>query len=91
MLQEGMIVDVFAGGVASFMAPDSRPLTTGIRKSPLGKRFLEGAGFRGDASAEPDHHTADKVFCGRKLRVGRVAARRGATATNVRREPDGNG
>jgi MOSC domain-containing protein YiiM len=61
MLQEGMIVGVFAGGVASFMAPDGRPLTTGIRKSPLAKGLLESAGFRGDASAEPDHHTADKV------------------------------
>jgi MOSC domain-containing protein YiiM len=64
MLQEGMIVGVFAGGVASFVVPDGRPLTTGIRKSQLAKGLLESAGFRGDASAEPDHHKRPRSSSG---------------------------
>jgi MOSC domain-containing protein YiiM len=61
MSQIGSIVGVFAGGVATFVAQDGRPLTTGIRKSPTADGFLEAHGLRGDASAETDHHTADKT------------------------------
>jgi MOSC domain-containing protein YiiM len=61
MARQGMIVGVFSAGVAKFMAPDGRPLTTGIRKSPIANGLLEADGFRGDASAEPGHHTADKA------------------------------
>jgi MOSC domain-containing protein YiiM len=56
-----MIVGLFAGGVAKLAAPDGRPLTTAIRKSPITNGHLEAEGFRGDASAEPDHHTTDKA------------------------------
>lgn len=61
MSEHGMIVGVFSGGVATFVASDGHPLTTGIRKSPAVDGFLEADGFRGDASAGADHHTADKV------------------------------
>jgi MOSC domain-containing protein YiiM len=61
MSQHGVIVGVFSGGVATFVASDGRPLTTGIRKLPIEDGFLEADGFRGDASATADHHTADKV------------------------------
>jgi MOSC domain-containing protein YiiM len=56
-----MIVGMFSGGAATFVAPDGRPLTTGIRKSSIANGFLDCCGFRGDASATPDHHTADKA------------------------------
>ena len=39
-----------------------RPLTRGIRKSPITNGLLEAEGFRSDASAEPDHHTTDKAI-----------------------------
>jgi MOSC domain-containing protein YiiM len=61
MSQHRMIVGVFSGGAATFVAPDGRPLTTGIRKSPTDDGLLDLKGFRADASAEPDHHTADKA------------------------------
>lgn len=61
MSQIGLIVGVFAGGVTTFVARDGRPLTTGIRKSLTADGFLEAHGFRDDASAETDHHTADKA------------------------------
>ncbi|HEY1247279.1 MAG TPA: MOSC domain-containing protein [Hyphomicrobiaceae bacterium] len=61
MSQVGSIVGVFAGGVATFVAQDGRPLTTGIRKFPTADGFLEAHGLRGDASAEADHHTAGKA------------------------------
>jgi MOSC domain-containing protein YiiM len=61
MSRQGIIVGLFTGGVATFAAPDDRPLTTAIRKSPISDGLLEASGFRGDASAEPDHHTADKA------------------------------
>jgi MOSC domain-containing protein YiiM len=48
--------------VANFAAPDGRPLRTAIRKLPILDGILEAGGFRGDASAEPDHHTADKTL-----------------------------
>jgi len=57
----GVIVGVFSGGVAKFVAPDGRLLTTAIRKSPIGNGLLTAGGFCDDASAEPDHHTADKA------------------------------
>jgi MOSC domain-containing protein YiiM len=56
-----MIVGVFSGRVATFVAPDGRPLTTGIRKSSIANGLLEAEGLRGDASAEPDHHSADRA------------------------------
>lgn len=52
---------MFSGGVANFVAPDGRPLTTAIRKSPIWNGLLKAEGFCGDASAEPDHHTVDKA------------------------------
>lgn len=61
MSRQGIIVGLFSGGVANFAAPDGRPLTTAIRKSAILDGILEAGGFRGDASAEPDHHTADKT------------------------------
>jgi MOSC domain-containing protein YiiM len=61
MERQGTIVGVFSGGVAEFTGPDGRPLRTGIRKSAVADGFLDADGFRGDASAEPDHHTADKA------------------------------
>jgi MOSC domain-containing protein YiiM len=61
MSQIGSIVGAFAGGVATFVAQDGRPLTTGIRKLPTADGFLDAHGLRGDASAETDHHTADKT------------------------------
>src|SRR5262245_20962485 len=61
MSQQGVVVGVFSGGVTKFVAPDGSALTTGIRKSPIRKGLLEAEGFRGDANAEPGHHTADKA------------------------------
>jgi hypothetical protein len=61
MSRQGFIVGLFAGGVANLTAPDGRPLTTAIRKSRILGGSLEVGGFRGDASAEPDHHTGDKA------------------------------
>lgn len=62
MSRHGMICGLFSGGVAEFVARDGRPLTTAIRKSPIANGLLETGGFRGDASAEPDHHTIDKAL-----------------------------
>jgi MOSC domain-containing protein YiiM len=62
MFQQGTIVGLFCGDVATFLAPDGRPLTSAIRKSPIANGFLTVEGFRGDASAEPVHHTADKAM-----------------------------
>jgi MOSC domain-containing protein YiiM len=62
VLRLGIIVGLFAGGVANFVAPDGRPLRTAIRKSTALDGILEAGGFRGDASASPDHHTADKTI-----------------------------
>ena len=62
MSQQRIVVGLFSGGVATFVAPDGRPLTTGIRKSPITNGLLEAGGFRYDASAEPDHHTTDKAI-----------------------------
>ena len=61
MSEHGVIVGVFSGGVGTFVASDGRPLTSAIRKSPAVDGFLGTDGFRGDASAEADHHTADKT------------------------------
>jgi MOSC domain-containing protein YiiM len=61
MSDHGVVVGVFSGGVGTFVASDGRPLTSAIRKSPAVDGFLETGGFRGDASAEADHHTADKA------------------------------
>jgi MOSC domain-containing protein YiiM len=61
MSEQRVIVGVFSGGVGTFVAPDGRPLTSSIRKSPAVDGFLETGGFRGDASAEDDHHTEDKT------------------------------
>ena len=55
------IVGVYSGGVQTIFAPDGRPMTTGIRKSPVAIGFLELRGFRDDASAEADHHTENKA------------------------------
>jgi MOSC domain-containing protein YiiM len=62
MSYHGMIVGLFSGSVADYVATDGRPLTTGIRKSPIESGLLETEGFHGDASAEPDHHTADRIL-----------------------------
>src|SRR5262249_12966425 len=61
MSQQPIVVGLFSGNVATFVAPDGRPLTTGIRKSPITNGLLDAQGFRCDASAEPDHHTTDKA------------------------------
>src|SRR5262245_58715331 len=98
MSRHGIIVGLFTGGVANFVAPDGRPLTTAIRKSPISDGFLEASGFRGDASAEPDHHTADKAvhfFAGEnysllEARLGVALPRptfgENLTATGIREE-----
>ena len=57
----GRVLGVFCGGVASFVAPDGRAMTTGIRKQPVTSGILETDGLPGDASAEPGHHTADRT------------------------------
>jgi len=62
MSQQQIVVGLFSGGVATFVAPDGRPLTTGIRKSPITNGLLDAEGFRYDASADPDHHTTDKAI-----------------------------
>jgi hypothetical protein len=56
-----MIVGLFSGGVKKFVASDGHPLITAIRKSPIANGLLAASGFLGDASAELDHHTADKA------------------------------
>ena len=61
MPRQGVIIGLFSGGVGSFVAPDGRPVTTAIRKSPIENGLLRAEGFCGDASAEPDHHTPDKA------------------------------
>ena len=61
MSRQGMIVGLYSGGVEKFIAPDGHPLITAIRKSPIANGLLAASGFLGDASAEPDHHTADKA------------------------------
>jgi MOSC domain-containing protein YiiM len=97
MSQHELIVGVFSGGVGTFVASDG-PLTSAIRKSPAVDGFLETGGFRGDASAEADHHTPDKtvhLFADENYRL--VEARLGLalprptfgenlTATGVREE-----
>jgi MOSC domain-containing protein YiiM len=55
------IVGVFCGAVSTFTAPDSRLLTTAIRKTPVADGFLDPSGFHGDASSEADHHSPDKA------------------------------
>jgi MOSC domain-containing protein YiiM len=62
MSQQRIIVELFAGGVATFVAPDGSLLTTAVRKSPFANGLLDAEGFRYDASAEPDHHTTDKAI-----------------------------
>jgi MOSC domain-containing protein YiiM len=62
MPQQGTIVGLFCGGVATFLAPDGRSLTSAIRKSPIASGLLAAEGFLGDASAEPVHHTTDKAI-----------------------------
>jgi MOSC domain-containing protein YiiM len=62
MFQQGTIVGLFCGDIATFLARDGRPLTSAIRKSPIANGLLAAEGFRGDASAEPVHHTADKAI-----------------------------
>src|SRR5262245_43306981 len=46
MSQQQIVVGLFSGGVATFVAPDGRPLTTGIRKSPITNGLLDAEGFR---------------------------------------------
>jgi MOSC domain-containing protein YiiM len=55
------IVGVYSGGVQTIIAPDGRPMTTGIRKHPVAIGLLELRGFIDDASAEVDHHTENKA------------------------------
>jgi MOSC domain-containing protein YiiM len=55
------IVGVYSGGVQTIIAPDGRPMTTGIRKRPVAIGLLELRGFSDDASAEVDHHTENKA------------------------------
>ena len=55
------IVGVYSGGVQTIIAPDGRPMTTGIRKRPVAIGLLELRGFSGDASAEVAHHTENKA------------------------------
>jgi MOSC domain-containing protein YiiM len=98
MSQQPLIVGMFSGGVATFVAPDGRPLTTGIRKSRIANGYLDAGGLHADASAEPDHHTVDKavhVFAEEnykpvELRLGVSLARpafgENLTATGVREE-----
>jgi MOSC domain-containing protein YiiM len=58
---QSAIVGVYAGGVETLIAPDAQLMTTGIRKKPVVGATLGPHGFSGDASAEADHHTADKA------------------------------
>jgi MOSC domain-containing protein YiiM len=55
------IVGVYSGGIETIIAPDGRPMTTGIRKRPVALGSLELDGFPGDASTDADHHTKDKT------------------------------
>ena len=55
------IVGVYSGGVQTIIAPDGRPMTTGIRKRPVAFGLLELRGFSDDASAELGHHTENKA------------------------------
>ena len=55
------ITCLHVGGVDTFAAPDGRPMTTGIRKTPVVRGHLGRAGFPGDASAEADHRTPGKT------------------------------
>jgi hypothetical protein len=43
MSQQQIVVGLFSGGVATFVAPDGRPLTTAIRKSPITNGLLDVA------------------------------------------------
>jgi MOSC domain-containing protein YiiM len=56
-----VITGLYYGGVDNFIAPDGRPMVTGIRKRPAATGFLGTNGFPDDASAEPAHHTQDKT------------------------------
>jgi MOSC domain-containing protein YiiM len=56
-----IITGLYYGGVDNLIAPDGRPLVTGIRKRPAAAGFLGTNGFPDDASAEPDHHTQDRT------------------------------
>src|SRR5437764_632443 len=56
-----VIAGLYYGGVNHFIAPDGRPMVTGIRKRPAATGFLGTKGFPDDASAEPAHHTQDKT------------------------------
>jgi MOSC domain-containing protein YiiM len=56
-----LVTGLYYGGVDSFIAPDGRPLVTGIRKRPAAAGFLGTNGFPDDASAKPDHHTQDRT------------------------------
>ncbi len=56
-----MITGLYAGGVGTFVAPDGRPMTSGIRKWPIARAVVTASGLPGDASTEADHHTAAKT------------------------------
>jgi MOSC domain-containing protein YiiM len=63
MAQAGIqakVVGIFSGPVESFIAGDSRPMTSGIRKRALLQGVLAAGGFVGDESTEADHHTPDR-------------------------------
>ena len=60
-MPQATIVGVYSGGVQTIIAPDGRPMTTGIRKRPVAIGLLGLSGFPGDASTEVDHHTEDKA------------------------------
>ena len=55
------VVGIYSGGVETFIAPDRRSMTTGIRKRAFSQADLGPDGFIGDASTEADHHTTAKT------------------------------
>jgi MOSC domain-containing protein YiiM len=57
----GRVTGDFVGGVETFVAPDGKPMTTGIRKRPVARALLGAGGFAGDACTEADHHAPNKT------------------------------
>ena len=57
----GNVDGLFRGGVATFLAPDGGPMTSGIRKAPIAQARFTIDGAPGDASAEKDHHTPERA------------------------------
>src|SRR6266404_8509643 len=93
LMPKPVISGLYYGGVDHFIAPDGRPMVTGIRKRLAATGFLGTKGFPDDASAEPAHHTQARLFIYFRtrttgfLRRGRESFCRGLHSARILRRP----